>query len=68
MIEARDTYSRCLQHEIDHLDGMLFVRKMTPGARIQAKRRLRELENRWGPVYGVTTAPEPTRARGLAEA
>jgi molybdenum cofactor biosynthesis enzyme MoaA len=49
--EAEGLFSRCLQHEIDHLDGLLFVKKMTPGGRIQAKRKLRELENRWGPIY-----------------
>ena len=34
-IEARDLLSRCLQHENDHLDGILFIDRLSP-----LKRRL----------------------------
>lgn len=44
--EADDLYARVLQHEIDHLDGQLFITKMRPGDRAAARRRLRELEAR----------------------
>jgi peptide deformylase len=29
-IEASDLLARCIQHEIDHLDGILFVDRMSP--------------------------------------
>jgi peptide deformylase len=29
-IEARDLLSRCLQHENDHLDGILFIDRLSP--------------------------------------
>jgi len=39
-IEARDLLSRCLQHENDHLDGILFIDRLSP-----LKRKL--LLNKW---------------------
>ena len=30
----RDMLARCLQHEIDHLDGMLYTDRMKPGTRL----------------------------------
>ncbi len=29
-IEAEGTLSRCLQHELDHLDGVLFIDRLSP--------------------------------------
>lgn len=29
-IEAEDMLARCLQHEIDHLDGVLFIDRLSP--------------------------------------
>lgn len=43
-MEATDLLARVLQHEIDHLDGIVFVSKMSPGDRTVNARRLRELE------------------------
>ncbi len=39
-IEARDLLSRCLQHENDHLDGILFIDHLSP-----LKRKM--LLNKW---------------------
>jgi peptide deformylase len=39
-IEATDLLSRCLQHECDHLDGVLFIDRLSP-----LKRRM--LLNKW---------------------
>jgi peptide deformylase len=33
--------ARCLQHEVDHLDGKLFVDRLTGDARKQVLRALR---------------------------
>lgn len=39
-LEAQDLASRCIQHEIDHLDGILFIDRVSP-----LKRRM--LLNEW---------------------
>ena len=43
-ITATDFLARVLQHEIDHLDGMLLIDRMTPQSRIEAREALRALE------------------------
>ncbi|MGP1272492.1 MAG: peptide deformylase [Phycisphaerales bacterium] len=35
--------ARCVQHEADHLDGVLIIDKLTQMARLKNRRRLREL-------------------------
>lgn len=35
--------ARCLQHELDHLDGLLYINRLTGDARRQALRAAREL-------------------------
>lgn len=43
-IKADGLLARALQHEIDHLDGVLFIDKMTPGSRLVNGRKIKELE------------------------
>lgn len=43
-IEAEDLLARVLQHELDHLDGILIIDKMSPAARIACRDALRQLE------------------------
>ena len=45
--EANGLLARCFLHEIDHLDGILFISKMTPADRIRLKRDLRDLEEEY---------------------
>jgi peptide deformylase len=45
--DAEDLYARVLQHEIDHLDGILFVTKMRPADRAHARKKLDELRRRY---------------------
>jgi peptide deformylase len=40
-IEGSGLLARCLQHEVDHLDGKLFVDRLTGEARKQVLRALR---------------------------
>ncbi|MGY1750057.1 peptide deformylase [Modestobacter sp. SYSU DS0511] len=40
-LEGSGLMARCLQHEVDHLDGTLFVDRLTGEARKQAMRALR---------------------------
>lgn len=38
--------ARCWQHEVDHLDGVLIIDRMTPMARLRVRSKVRELERR----------------------
>jgi peptide deformylase len=45
-IEAdNNLLSRALQHEIDHLDGKLFIEKFSPTDKFTRRHRLKELED-----------------------
>ncbi len=44
---AYDMLSRCIQHEFDHLDGILFVKRLSTMARMKIKRPLKELERKY---------------------
>lgn len=40
--------ARCLQHEMDHLEGVLFVDRLSPAARSLAEGKLRKLARQQG--------------------
>jgi peptide deformylase len=42
VIEGEGLLARCIQHEVDHLDGRLFVDRLTGSVRKQAMHDLRE--------------------------
>lgn len=44
---AEDVYARVLQHEIDHLDGRLFVNRMRPSDKLLNREALEELRRRY---------------------
>ena len=48
-MDAEELLSRCFQHEIDHLDGMLFIYRMSALKRDLALRKIRKLqrEGKW---------------------
>lgn len=62
-VEATDLVARVIQHEIDHLDGVLFLDRLSPLKRrmlLQKWRRLRKGQD--GYLKPVTTSSEsPTR-------
>jgi peptide deformylase len=39
--------ARIIQHELDHLDGVLFVDRLTPGDKLRVKSQLVELEDKF---------------------
>ena len=45
-IESEDMLARCCLHELDHLDGITFLSKMTPADKLANRRALRTLEDR----------------------
>ena len=44
ILEGSDRLARCLQHETDHLDGVLFVDRLDPASRKAALKAIREAE------------------------
>jgi peptide deformylase len=49
-VETDGLLARALQHEIDHLNGVLFTDRLSPAAKVTAKNRLKKLlvENGYG--------------------
>ena len=43
-MDGEELLSRCFQHEIDHLDGMQFIFRMSPLKRSLVLRRIRKLQ------------------------
>jgi peptide deformylase len=43
-MDGEDLLSRCMQHEIDHLDGMLFIFRMSALKRDLTLRKIRKLQ------------------------
>lgn len=44
VVAGSDLLARCVQHETDHLDGVLFIDRLDPVARKLAMREIREAE------------------------
>ena len=63
-IEGSDLLARAIQHETDHLDGVLFIDRLDPAARKAAMREIRESE--WfGLRPTIKVSPHPTRGLAL---
>jgi peptide deformylase len=62
-IEGAGQLARCLQHETDHLDGVLFIDRLDPAQRKLAMKEIRAAEW-WGePVAEVKVSPHPTHGK-----
>lgn len=46
-LEADELLARCIQHEFDHLDGILFVSRVPVTRRMLVRKQLKELERRF---------------------
>jgi peptide deformylase len=58
-VEGTKTLARCVQHETDHLDGVLFLDRLTPETRKQAMREIRQAEWFDGGVPVLKQDPHP---------
>ena len=56
-VRGEGLLARALQHEVDHIDGVLFVDRLDPENRREALRMLREQQ-----LGFANVAPDPTRA------
>jgi peptide deformylase len=61
VLEGSDLLARCVQHETDHLDGILFVDRLDPDARKAAMREIRRAEWFGQPVPTVRFSPHVIR-------
>jgi peptide deformylase len=66
-VEGSELLARAIQHETDHLDGVLFIDRLDRETRKLAMKAIRESE--WfgagGPAPTVKVSPHPTRGLGL---
>jgi len=46
-LEADGLQARCIQHELDHLDGRLFFQRLNEAARMAVRRQIKELEDEY---------------------
>ncbi len=60
-VEGSDLLARCVQHETDHLDGILFIDRLDPEARKAAMREIRESEWFGQPAPVVRFSPHALR-------
>jgi len=64
-LEGTGQMARCVQHETDHLDGVLFIDRLDAAQRKLAMKEIRAAEW-WGePVPVVRDSPHPTRGKAI---
>lgn len=63
VIEGSDLLARAIQHETDHLDGVLFIDRLDPEGRKAAMRAIREAD--WFGLEQPTVKVSPHATRGL---
>ncbi|HZC70598.1 MAG TPA: peptide deformylase [Jatrophihabitans sp.] len=64
-VEGTASLARCVQHETDHLDGVLFVDRLDADQRKLAMKAIREAEWFGQPAPAVKTSPHPTLGKAL---
>jgi peptide deformylase len=62
-IEGSAYMARAIQHETDHLDGILFVDRLDPETKRAALAAIREAEWAGGPPPVVKASPHPLFGR-----
>ena len=64
-LEGTGQLARCVQHETDHLDGVLFIDRLDAAQRKLAMKEIRAAEW-WGePVPAVKLSPHPTQGKAF---
>lgn len=64
-VEGTKTLARCVQHETDHLDGILFIDRLDKKERKLAMKAIREAEWFGDPVPVVRESPHNTFGRAI---
>ena len=64
VIEGSDYKARAVQHETDHLDGILFIDRLDEATRKAAMKEIRDSE--WfGAAPGLRVSPHPINSKWL---
>jgi peptide deformylase len=63
IIEGSELMARCIQHETDHLDGILFIDRMDKAQRKEAMKAIRDAE--WAGQEAPTVKVSPHATFGL---
>ena len=64
VIEGSELLARCVQHESDHLDGVLFVDRLDVHTRKEAMKAIREAEWFGAPAPQIKLSPHRVLLRG----
>jgi peptide deformylase len=64
-IEGSELLARAIQHETDHLDGILFVERLDRETKRAAMKAIREAEWFGAPAPRIKVSPHPTRGLGM---
>jgi len=62
-VDGTEMLARCVQHEVDHLDGILFVDRLDPQTKKAALKAVREAAWSQQPVPVVKASPHPLFGR-----
>jgi peptide deformylase len=65
VLEGSDLLARAIQHETDHLDGILFIDRLDRAQRKLALKAIREAEWAGGPAPQVKVSPHSTFGKAL---
>ena len=65
VLEGSELMARCIQHETDHLDGILFIDRMDKAQRKEAMKAIREAEWSGEAAPTVRVSPHATFGRGM---
>ncbi|PZS28870.1 MAG: peptide deformylase [Pseudonocardiales bacterium] len=65
VIEGSDLLARCVQHETDHLDGILFIDRLDKETKKAAMRVIYEAQWAGGPVPQVKPSPHAMQGQAL---
>jgi peptide deformylase len=64
-LEGTEQLARCIQHETDHLDGVLFIDRLDPEQRKLAMKAIREADWWNDSSQQVRLSPHPTRGEAF---
>lgn len=64
-LEGSELLARCVQHETDHLDGILFIDRLDPESRKSAMKAIREAEWFGEAAPTIKVSPHSTFGRGM---
>jgi len=65
VLEGRDLMARCVQHETDHLDGVLFIDRLDRETKREAMRIIREAASSGQPPPNVKVSPHAMQGQAL---